>query len=299
MPCYHPIVGWRSRAGRNPKTGLWPIVFNRNDGYTDKEVTLPCGKCIGCRLEKSRIWAFRCVQEASMYELNCFVTLTYNERNVALDGSLNKRDFVLFMKKLRKKYGEGIRYFHCGEYGSQFGRPHHHACIFNFDVLDKKPWRTKSGNILYVSEELDKMWGHGYTIVGNVTFESAAYVARYITKKITGKMVEEHYRGRLPEYVTMSKGIGRGFYEKYRNDMFPSGRVRTRDGIIGATPRFYNEKYRKECPDKYERMKLEKKRLAEQMLRDSDELLISELVMKSKFKKLKRSYEDAKDVCDI
>lgn len=231
-----------------------------------------------------------------MYEMNCFVTLTYNDRNVALDGSLNKRDFVLFMKRLRKKYGEGIRYFHCGEYGSQFGRPHHHACLFNFDFIDKQAWRTKQGNILYLSKECDRLWGNGYTVIGAVTFESAAYIARYCTKKITGKMADEHYKGRSPEYVTMSKGIGREYYEKFINDMFPRGTVITRKGIVGATPRYYNDRYRKENPEEYEAMKRRKRILAEAMIRDSEELDIAERAKKLKFKKLKRSYENDSDV---
>lgn len=122
MPCFHPLTGYRSKAGRNA-SGKWPVVFNLVEGISDEVVTLPCGNCVGCRLERSRQWAMRCVHEASLYQNNCFVTLTYNDeslrrlnRRVDLDTgeifcSLNKRDVMLFMKKLRKRFGSGIRFF--------------------------------------------------------------------------------------------------------------------------------------------------------------------------------------------
>ena len=72
MTCYHPIQAWRSLSGRNPDTGLWPVFFKRSEGYSDLEVQVPCGKCVGCRLDKSRKWAIRCVHEASLYNNNCF-----------------------------------------------------------------------------------------------------------------------------------------------------------------------------------------------------------------------------------
>ena len=77
MACYHPITAYRSKAGRDPKTGKWPVVFNVSQGYSDMPVTVACNQCIGCRLERSRQWAIRCVHEASLHPINCFITLTY------------------------------------------------------------------------------------------------------------------------------------------------------------------------------------------------------------------------------
>ena len=79
MACYHPITAYRSKAGRDPKTGKWPVVFNISQGYADMPITLPCQQCIGCRLERSRQWAIRCMHEASLYDKNCFLTLTYSD----------------------------------------------------------------------------------------------------------------------------------------------------------------------------------------------------------------------------
>ena len=103
MPCYYPLTAYRSKQGRDPKTGKWPVVFNVKDGYSDLEVKIPCGQCIGCRLEKSRQWAIRCIHEASLYDRNCFITLTFDDEHLDPHKSLNKRDFQLFMKRLEEE----------------------------------------------------------------------------------------------------------------------------------------------------------------------------------------------------
>ena len=131
MPCYTPLKGWRSQE--RTESGKRAITFRLREGYADMPVDVPCGQCIGCRLERSRQWAVRCMHEASLYENNCFITLTYNEDHIPSDGSLKKDHFQKFMKRLRKKFGAGIRFFHCGEYGAELSRPHYHAILFNFD----------------------------------------------------------------------------------------------------------------------------------------------------------------------
>ena len=136
MPCYRPIKGYRSRR-LNAETGKRPVVFNPRDGFYDQPVDLPCGQCIGCRLERSRQWAIRCVHEASLHERNCFITLTYRDECLPTNGSLDLDAFQKFMKRLRRRFGEGVRFFHCGEYGENFGRPHYHAILFNLDFSDK------------------------------------------------------------------------------------------------------------------------------------------------------------------
>lgn len=209
MPCYHPLPAWYSkRRGESGKRG---VVFNVADGFKDKQIDLPCGRCIGCRLERSRQWAVRCVHEAALWDSNCFVTLTYDEENCPKDGGLIPEHFVLFMKRLRACYGAGIRFFHCGEYGEKLGRPHHHAILFNFDFADKRfHSRSSDGNVLYTSAELERLWRFGFCTVGACTFESAAYIARYSLKKITGSAAESHYQGRKAEYLTMSRKPGIG-----------------------------------------------------------------------------------------
>lgn len=247
MPCYHPMTAYRSRVqDENGKRG---IVFNIADGLSDMPLTLPCGQCIGCRLERSRQWAIRCIHEAQLHPENSFITLTFSDEHMNKDKSLVKADFQKFMKRLRKRHDDRkIRYFHCGEYGELLKRPHHHACLFGFDFPDKVHYSTRNGVKLYTSEELLLLWPYGFSTVGDVTFESAAYVARYVMKKITGKEGEKEYAGRIPPYVTMSRrpGIAAGWIEKFATDVYPSDEVIIRGGFKCKPPRFYDEIYDRE-----------------------------------------------------
>lgn len=261
MPCYHPLTAYRSKAGQGAN-GKWPLVFRPQDGYTDLPVTVPCGRCIGCRLERSRQWAIRCVHEASLYEQNCFITLTYSPEHIhrlpafvdpetgEVVWSLEKRDFPLFMKRLRKRFGDGIRFFHCAEYGEENLRPHHHAILFNFDFSDKKIWTVRKGIRLYTSSALSDLWPFGWSVIGSATFESCAYVARYVTKKYMGDGADEHYYGRLPEHTSMSRrpGIGRPWLDRFQRDVYPHDHVVLRNNIICKPPRYYDSIFEQENP---------------------------------------------------
>lgn len=211
---------------------------------------VPCGQCLGCRLERSRQWAVRCVHEASLYDRNSFLTLTYSEDNLPRDLSLNLSHFQLFMKRLRKSVApKRVRFYHCGEYGEREQRPHYHALLFGHDFEDKKYFSERGGNKVYTSDELSSLWKLGHAVVGDVTFDSAAYVARYVMKKVTGPSAEDHYFGRRPEYTTMSRrpGIGAKWFEKYASDVYPHDRVVVR-GVAGRPPRFYDSILEKSDP---------------------------------------------------
>lgn len=293
MACYHPLKGYRAKA-RNP-SGKRSIVFNAKEGFHDLPVDLPCGQCIGCRLERSRQWAIRCVHEASLYDDNCFLTLTYSDEHLPSDGSVNVEHFQKFMKRLRfENPGRKVRFFHCGEYGDQFGRPHYHACLFNFDFVDKvHVENSPSGEKLYESERLNRLWPFGRSRIGAVTFESAAYVARYITKKLTGRLADA-YEGRKPEYVTMSRrpGIGKAWYEKFKRDVFPSDFVVVR-GVKMKPPKFYVSQFELEQPGDSARARARRKAGAEKHKENNshDRLLVREVIQHERFKQLKRSYE--------
>lgn len=260
MPCYHPLIGYRSRSLTDK--GKRAVVFNPHDGYVDQPVVLPCGQCIGCRLERSRQWAVRCMHEASLYDDNCFITLTYENENLPSDGSLNKSHFQKFMKRLRKSLdGVKVRYYHCGEYGDLLSRPHYHACLFGWAPDDKSLWSIRQGVKLYRSSFLEKIWPYGYVSVGDVTFESAAYVARYILKKINGDASEGYYGDRLPPYTTMSRrpGIGAQWMDKYGSDVYPDDFVVVRGGIKCRPPRYYDSIYDSIDPKSFSEIR--KKRL--------------------------------------
>ncbi len=254
VPCYHPVKAYRARhLGASGKRG---IAFNPQLGYTDLPVTLPCGNCVGCKLDRSSEWAARCVHEAGLHTQNSYITLTYNDDNLPSDHSLNVKHFQDFMKKLRRQVEPTtIRFFHCGEYGEQFDRPHYHALIFGYQFPDLEFFkRTKAGHPLYLSKQLTEIWNKGHTYVGDVTYQSAAYVARYIMKKITGDAADNHYEvidettGEIhklkPEYTTMSRnpGLGEKWFLKYKDEVFPNDFI-IMNGKKMKPPRYYAKLY--------------------------------------------------------
>lgn len=258
MTCYSPLKGFRGPFNKN---GKQPLVFSRGSARNRVPVSMliPCGQCIGCRLKYSRCWAIRCIHEAQLNTRNCFITLTYDKEHLPSDRGLRLEDFQLFMKRLRKRFPrpkkvkgqvqpKGISYFHSGEYGENFGRPHYHAILFNFDFLDRVFLKnTSSGFPIYTSELLSKLWGKGYVSVADVSFSSAAYIARYVLKKVTGKDSEEFYRtfdsvtGEIvvlrKEYGTMSRNpaLGKEWLEQYMSSVYP------RDSVVVKTPKGYKE----------------------------------------------------------
>ena len=253
MACYTPLQGWYSKEMN--ASGKRSLVFNPDYALErDCPIEISCGQCVGCRLERSRQWAVRCIHESSLYENNCFITLTFSPESLAKRDnpwSVDVRDWQLFMKKLRKRYGNGIRFFHCGEYGENGGRPHYHALLFNFDFKDKELWKIENDYRYYISQELNTLWGYGHCVIGDVTFESASYVARYIMKKVNGDKAEEYYQwadeetGEVfplkPEYVTMSRrpGIGKKWYDKYHSDIYPKDFI-TVNGKKCRPPKYYD-----------------------------------------------------------
>jgi hypothetical protein len=253
------------------------------------------------------------MHEAQLWEKNCFITLTYEDPPPW--NSLVHSDFQKFMKRLRKRFkgdkeivddrtgksSHPIRFYMAGEYGSARGRPHYHACIFNFAFEDLKFLRrTNSGSDLYRSAQLESLWPHGYSSVGDVTFESAAYVARYVMKKQnqdidvhapvdleTGEVIE-----RLPEYNRMSlkPGIGANFVDKYKSDVFPNDYVVV-NGHKAKPPRYYFKRLEQQDPDLYEQVEYSR---AMKGLESCEENTVERLgarqkVLQAKLKQLQRN----------
>lgn len=298
MACYHPIPAFMGADG--------VVVFAERTRHASiRSLFLPCGQCIGCRLERSRQWAVRCMHEASLYDRNCFITLTYDDENCPRDLSLRKRDFQKFMKRLRKRIRpQKVRYYMCGEYGEDFSRPHYHACLFNYDFPDKLYFKKAGEGKLYTSNILETLWPWGYCLIGQVTFESAAYVARYCTKKITGKAAENHYRlihpdtgeihYRTPEYNQMSlrPAIGRPWLDRFFSDVYPKG-VCVVNAKTVKPPRYYDKVFKKLLADDtdYAQMMLRRETLGKEMFDDNtdDRLAVKEQVAEAQMKQKKRS----------
>ncbi len=206
------------------------------DQYPDA-IKIPCGKCRGCRAQKARAWADRMVLELDHSKKAVFLTLTYNDEHVPcrFDQStgqavltLNKRDLQLFFKRLRKRFPDNeLRYYACGEYGSNTRRPHYHVILYGLDLSDFKDLQLKGTNELgdpyFISNFLaDEIWKNGFCLLASVSWKTCAYVARYVKKKDLG-LVSDEYVDRVlePEFSVSSRNPGIGlYYPKEHPDCF-------------------------------------------------------------------------------
>lgn len=293
MGCFRPLDASRLESGE--------ISFSARSGEGDA-IKLPCGQCIGCRIDRSRMWAVRCMHEASLHEENCFITLTYADEHLPKNGSLDYVDFQKFMKRLRKSAGQ-LRFYMCGEYGELNWRPHFHAILFGFQFRDKKLWmKTGSGELIYRSELLERLWPFGHSSIGDVTLKSAGYVARYVMKKITGDLAESHYEritqdGEVvklrPEFNRMSlkPGIGQKWFDQFYSDVYPGDSVVLEGGRKMRPPRFYDVKYDAIEPYQFEAVKQDRilRAMAKAAEHTPERLAVAEEVLDSRIKLLKRS----------
>lgn len=194
------------------------------------------------------------------------MTLTYRDDSLPARGSLKKRHLQLFMKRLRKRRPTGLRFYGCGEYGETTGRPHYHVLLLNTSFSDKKKrsWGlTESGRETYVSAELSMLWPYGQNVIGDVSFESCAYVARYCTKVITGPRAFDHYGDREPEFAVMSRrpGLGLAWFDKFRAEWYAHDSVVV-DGQEMPLPRYYDGKYELIEADGFSKVKRARRRRA-------------------------------------
>lgn len=211
-------------------------------------IRVPCGQCIACRLNRAADWAVRIMHEKKMTGDSCFVTLTYNQEEVPWvsdsHATLVKDDVRKFVKDLRNKlYPQRIRYYLCGEYG-EGGRPHYHLCLFGYFPKDLILYKHTAAGDLWICPSLSDIWQKGFVTVANLDFDSAAYVARYCTKLLTGKKkVWYAERNIIPEFALMSRkpGIGAKWLEKYGQEVKTHHNVVVK-GKKMSPPRYYRDK---------------------------------------------------------
>lgn len=263
MPCYLPLEAYNAPGG---------ISFRRDESFGTR-IQLPCGRCLGCRLARAKEWALRCHHESEIQKEDglpsSFITLTYRDESLPKNSNLTHEHFQKFIKSYKKRTGKNCRYFMCGEYGSKNNRPHYHAILFGVHFSDRQLVQTRDGIRVYTSELLAKCWPHGSHEIGSVTFQSAGYVARYILKKQQGDADElfERYAlidpatgemtSRTLEYTRMSlkPGIGKLWYDTYKNDLFPQDIAITPDGREMPVPKYYRELLKKDDPKLYEQLR--------------------------------------------
>lgn len=244
----------------------------------------------------------RCVSEASTHAESCFITLTYSDEHLPEYGSLRKKDFQDFMKRLRRRFEpRRVRFFHCGEYGDETRRPHYHALLFGVDFPDRVHYaKSSSGEALDMSPMLDALWAQGISTVGNVTFESAAYVARYVCKKVTGEKAREHYsvvdrdsgevHFLVPEYATMSRrpGIGARWFDRYASDVFPSDEF-VLNGNARKPPKYFADLLERASPEIHQQvMEARRSRGVKKSEQTWQRLQVREKVKKAQAQQLKR-----------
>ncbi len=309
MACYHPLkafpVGFHD-SGKT-KYHIAPYTTHHVEKRADGSVVnvpgstlsmysknvirdyveIPCGRCIGCRLAYSRQWADRCMLELKYHPQSWFVTLTYDNEHLPLNevvdmetgeivsnATLCKRDFQLFMKRLRKnyKYDNHLKYFCAGEYGSQTYRPHYHAIIFGLQLDDLQLYKmAEDGYSYYNSEFLSKCWNKGHVVVGKCNWDTCAYTARYIMKKQYGSAAEIYERYNIvPEFTLMSRkpAIGLQYYEDNKDTIFDSDfiYVGTEEGSHAIRPpRYYERKFEIDFPEDYAILKEQRKEFCEDM----------------------------------
>jgi len=335
LPCYHPLKAFvlgekdgkrllkvtsyevdhleRSREGfacmRSPPIG--------RPGDVTGFIEIPCGKCSGCRLQRSREWANRCMLELEYHKSSYFVTLTYDDSHVPIhyyadpetgealpSMSLVKRDFQLFMKRLRKKFGEGIRFFASGEYGSLTFRPHYHAIIFGLELHDLVPYKRSAQGFQYFnSASLQEVWPNGFAVVAPVTWETCAYTARYVMKKLTGPEAEFYENFNIvPEFSLMSRkpGIARQYYEDHP-DLYEHEFINIsteKGGRKFRPPKYYDKLFDVDCPEESAKLKAvrqkmaaeaQKAKLQKTTLSYLDQLAVEERNQLARIKSLKRS----------
>lgn len=274
MACYRPLKAYRAQGGR--------ISFKSSgdgSGWSDRPIVLPCGQCIGCRIYRAQSWALRVMHEAEFHDRTSFITLTYDKRHLPANGSLVVSDWQLFAKAVRYHVGP-FRFYACGEYGDRTGRPHFHAALFGADFADDRIRIPRSmGSPLYLSGLLSRCWKRGHVSVGELSYDSAEYVARYVCSKLTGDLAKERYGERRAPFNVMSRnpGIGSQWFEKYMSDVYPEDECR-----IGKRrfrpPRFYDERLAGSEPDLFSSLKA--KRHAAAVIRRPEEVNDAERELK-------------------
>lgn len=261
MSCYRPLVAYRERKGGS-------VVFGSDRKGTGDFMELPCGKCLGCREDRARMWAIRIMHEAQLYDSNLVGTFTYSDQNLPGDYGLRYRDFQLFMKRLRFELcgvsagpdgSYPVRFFCAGEYGGVTERPHYHAILFNLRLPDQQV--MYNGKLH--STVMERLWGNGHVVLDRLSPRAASYVAGYTMGKLEGPKTVWKYAKRRGHYedvvdsktgeilsrpresVVMSRrpGIGSWWYARFGSDVFPAD-MAVMDGKKWKAPRYYWEKFK-------------------------------------------------------
>lgn len=255
-----------------------PFISRYADKVIKEFTEIPCGHCVECRLKRSRQWADRCMLEMKYHENDTcwFITLTYDDDHIAtaappFAGTLVKDDLTRFWKRLRdhlsrKAPAMSLKYLACGEYGPTTLRPHYHAIVFDLPIYDLRfQQKSKTGYPLYTSQELNKIWKNGFVVISPVTWETAAYVARYTLKKAFYDKEDFDVYGLEPEFIVMSQGIGKEYFSEHKDQIYETDELivsTEKGGKRGKPPKYFDYLLEKEDPLKIKSIKENRKEVS-------------------------------------
>lgn len=274
MSCYHPLVGIFDGEYTENGKKKFKIEGSLDPKYILQQhpgsVVIPCGRCIGCRLDYSRSWADRMMLELETSKKGIFLTLTYSNEHITfckfdddglpLAGTLVKRDLQLFLKRLRKHFSElRIKFYASGEYGDRTFRPHYHLILFGIGLCDLHDLRrhgvNEIGQAYYISDTISRIWNNGFCLVSDVSWKTCAYVARYVTKKIGSHVLTRDYLNQLPEFSLMSRkpGLGREYLDLHPDCLdYQNINLSTSEGGLKIRiPKYYLRQLELTDPDRY------------------------------------------------
>lgn len=276
MPaCSCPIPIWFAPPETKPGEPLkrrGRVLFTPRGADLSQPIQeIPCGKCRNCLQGKAAQWGVRVAAEASMHEQSWFVTMTYSDDNMPMNGSLRRHHFTQFIRAIRREISP-VRYLGCGEYSpAPLLRPHYHCALFGIALpLMKRVGTSKRGYPLYGCPELDAVWPHGSITAGELTAASGAYVASYTikgTRKATAADYQRHnhfvpgwgefYTGPVePEFIRMSlrPGIGHRYVEQFADELLTSDSLIV-EGQPRGLPRYFDKILTRDHYDRFEDLK--------------------------------------------
>ena len=222
--CISPITLKPQTVGWTPDQ----LKTLKQNGIKTKPTTVPCGTCNECKARRISGWSFRLQKEMLRHNSAHFVTLTYDSPPLTENNYMNlhKPHLQNFFKYLRKN-NQKIKYYACGEYGTQTMRPHYHLIIFGT-----------------TPEYITALWTHGHVHFGQVTGASIGYTLKYMCK--TSKIPLHQNDDRLPEFALMSKKLGDNYLTpqmiNWHQADLKNRCYATINEIKLALPRYYKDK---------------------------------------------------------
>lgn len=332
----------RLHANENYFTGIKRLnKENAEKGILWRYQLIPCRHCFACSLNYSAEWGTRIMCECKQYEHNYFVTLTYSEKYLPIEEKLSLGEWEFendgtwtgtlvpdhvqdFIKRLRRylqynKNHTDMKYYLCGEYGEENGRPHYHLILINCPLDTKQFYKFKVDENYkphWRSKELERLWSVrkdgkritrntkpeeieqiGIVDVAEVEWNSAAYVARYCAKKWNKQADPLEYisMGKRPEFVRMSDNIGLDYYNEHKHEIYKTDAMitKTMKGVATVKPpKAWDKRLEKELPELFDKIKEHRKycmERSEEVLRTRTDMTDKQMLEMSAEKTITKS----------